>query len=258
MTASEKERLHRLYPVLDQLSAPLLARVEQEARLVKAPAGKELFHDGTSCTFFPLLTEGSIRATKADPEGHEILLYRLSPGEACVITVVALLGETPYPAWGKAETDLILFAVPRDLFEELVLKSHPFRVFVFRFLSQRLAHLMALIDDVAFRRVDQRLASHLLHCPEPIVVTHQRLAESLGTTREVVSRILESFQGSGFLRLGRKRIEILDRGALHQVHQAQRTVRPFPAKKEGGGVSAFPPSPLSHLAGRGRQPRTAK
>ncbi len=258
MTVSEKERLHRLYPVLDQLPPNLLARVEQEARLVKAAAGKELFHDGTPCTFFPLLTDGTIRATKADPEGHEILLYRLSPGEACVITVVALLGETPYPAWGKAETDLTLFAVPRELFEELVLKSHPFRVFVFRFLSQRLAHLMALIDDVAFRRVDQRLASHLLHCPEPITATHQALAQSLGTTREVVSRILEGFQESGVVRLGRKRIEILDREALRRTHKDAGNVRPFPAKKRGDGASAFPPSPLSHLEGRGRQPRSSK
>ena len=223
MQTTDHEKLHRCYPVLDQLPADLLRRVRQEARLVKAPAGQELFYDGSPCTAYPMLIEGTIRATKSGPDGQEILLYHLQPGESCVITVVALLGETPYPARAVVETELSLFAVPRNLFLELVLKSPPFRVFVFQFLSIRMAHLMALIDDVAFRRVDQRLASHLLLHKGPITVTHQTLADSLGTTREVVSRILESFQQSGVLRLGRKRIQILNRNALERVHRAQES-----------------------------------
>ena len=221
MNKTDREKLLRCYPVLGELPPDLLRKVEQEAKLVQAPAGKQLFDEGSPCTHFPLLVDGTIRATKCGPDGHEILLYRLNPGESCVITFVALLGETHYPARGVAETDLTLLGVPRSLFLELILRSAPFRVFVFRFLSERMAHLMALIDDVAFRRVDQRLASHLLLLPEPIAVTHQMLADELGTTREVVSRTLEAFQESGFLRLGRKRIEILDRQALDRVHQAQ-------------------------------------
>jgi CRP/FNR family transcriptional regulator, anaerobic regulatory protein len=220
MNKPGQEKLLRCYPVLQQLPPDLFKRVEQEARLVRAPAGLELFHEGTPCSAFPMLIEGTIRATKSGPDGHEILLYRLDPGETCVITVVALLGETPYPARGQAEIDLTFFAVPRNLFMELVLKAPSFRTFVFEFLSRRMAHLMKLIDDVAFRRVDQRLASHLLLHREPISTTHQMLADTLGTTREVVSRILESFQESGMLRLGRKRIEILNRNALERVHRA--------------------------------------
>lgn len=225
MNKAELEKLHQSYPVLGELPPPLRARVEKETRLVRVSAGTELFQEGSPCIACPLLIEGTIRASKSDPDGHEILLYRLSPGEVCVITTVALLGETPYPARGKAETDLSFYALPRELFQELVLNSRPFRSFVFRFLSIRMAHLMALLDDVAFRRVDQRLASHLLHYDQPISQTHQMLAESLGTTREVVSRILESFQESGMLRLGRKRIEILDRAGLERLHRAQGNQR---------------------------------
>jgi CRP/FNR family transcriptional regulator len=221
MTKAERDKLFRTYPVLKDLSADLMKQVERDATLMHAPAGKRLFNEGSACTHFPLLLEGVIRASKCGPDGHEILLYRLNPGESCVITVVALLGETPYPAVGLAETDLVLFGIPRALFLDLVLKSDPFRLFVFEFLSRRMAHLMALIDDVAFRRVDQRLAQRLLHHPEPLQVTHQMLADELGTTREVVSRTLESFQESGILRLGRKRIEILDRTALDRVHRAE-------------------------------------
>jgi CRP/FNR family transcriptional regulator len=134
---------------------------------------------------------------------------------------VALLGETCYPAVGTAETNLSLFQIPRSLFLEMVLLSPAFRVFVFNSLSQRIAHLMALIDDVAFHRVDQRLAWRLLLHRQPITATHQMLADELGTTREVVSRILEAFQQSGMLRLGRKRIEILDRIALDRIHRLE-------------------------------------
>lgn len=221
MNTTERGRLLRTYPVLRKLPADLLRRVEETAKPIHAPAGRRLFGDGSPCTHYPLLIEGIIRASKSSPDGHEILLYRLNPGESCVITVVALLGETSYPAIGTAETKLFLFGVPRSVFVDLVLKSPPFRVFVFDSLSQRMAHLMALIDDVAFRRVDQRLASRLLHHGQPITATHQMLADELGTTREVVSRTLEAFQESGMLRLGRKRIEILDRNALDRVHRVE-------------------------------------
>jgi CRP/FNR family transcriptional regulator, anaerobic regulatory protein len=219
MNKADGARLRRIYPVLEELPPDLLRKVEATATLIQAPAGRRLFGDGSPCTHYPLLVEGVIRASKISPDGHEILLYRLNPGESCVITVVALLGATDYPAIGTAETRLTVFGVPRAVFMEMVMKSSPFRIFVFDALSQRMAHLMALIDDVAFRRVDQRLASQLLHHPQPITVTHQMLADELGTTREVVSRTLESFQESGMLRLGRKRIEILDRNALDRLHR---------------------------------------
>jgi CRP/FNR family transcriptional regulator len=223
MNRTEREKILRCYPVLEELPTELLRKVEQTAKLVEAPAGRRLFDEGGPCTHYPLLVEGVIRATKCSPDGHEILLYRLNPGESCVITVVALLAGSPYPAIGAAETALALYTVPRGLFLDLILKSPPFRVFVFQFLSERMAHLMTLIDDVAFRRVDQRLASRLLLHSEPLTITHQMLADELGTTREVVSRTLEAFQESGMLRLGRKKIEILNRHALDRVHRAEAT-----------------------------------
>lgn len=221
MDTKDQERLLRIYPVLRELPAVLLKKVEETAQLVQAPAGQQLFADGSPCTDYPLLVEGTVRISKSNPDGQEILLYLLKPGESCVITVVALLGETSFKATGTAETKLSLFGIPRSVFLELVLVSPVFRVFVFNALSQRMAHLMALVDDVAFRRVDQRLASRLLLERQPSTTTHQRLANELGTSREVVSRILETFQQSGMIRLGRKRIEILDRKALARLHRVE-------------------------------------
>lgn len=221
MIKADREKLFSNYPVLSELPAQLLKELELKAVPVRAPAGRQLFAEGTTCTHFPLLIEGVIRAAKRGPDGQEILLYRLNPGESCVITVVALLSGTPYPAMASAETDLTFLGVPRDLFIDLVLKSPPFRTFVFRYLSHRMAHLMALIDDVVFRRLDQRLAANLLLLGEPIRVTHQKLAEELGTTRECVSRTLEALEDRGILRLGRKKIQILDQGALKRLHRAE-------------------------------------
>jgi CRP/FNR family transcriptional regulator len=221
MQKADRDRLLQCYPVLAELPPDLLRKVEESIVPITAAAGKRLFDEGNPCTHYPLLIDGIIRASKLSPDGHEILLYRLNPGESCVITVIALLGETPYPAVGSAETKLALYGVPRSVFVELVLKSGPFRVFVFQALSERMAHLMALIDDVAFRRVDQRLASRLLRHRETVTATHQMLADELGTTREVVSRILEDFQESGMLRLGRGRIQILDRDALDRAHRTE-------------------------------------
>ncbi len=221
MNTTDRARLLRVYPVLQELPPDLLRKVEETAKPVQASAGRRLFRDGDPCTHYPLLVEGIVRASTSSVVGHEILLYGLNPGESCVITVVALLGEAAYPAIATAETRVSLYGVPRSVFLEVVLRSPAFRVFVFNSLSQRLAHLMALISDVAFRRVDQRIARRLLLHPQPITATHQMLADELGTSREVVSRTLEAFQQSGMLRLGRKRIEILDRNALDRVHQAE-------------------------------------
>ena len=221
MNKTALDRIMQSYPVLKDLPPDILKKLQEQATLLRAPAGRPLFEEGSPCTHYPLLIEGTIRAMKCGPDGDEILLYRLQPGESCVITFTALLAESPYPAKASAETDLVLYGVPRSLFLEMILKSAPFRVFVFQFLSARMAHLMALIDDVAFRRLDQRLASRLLRHGKPLTITHQMLADELGTTREVVSRTLESFQESGLLRLGRKRIEVLDRKALERVYAVE-------------------------------------
>jgi CRP/FNR family transcriptional regulator len=214
-----RDRLLHAYPVLRELPPGLLGRVEQAGEPVRVPAGQRVFAEGARCTHYPFLLEGTIRASKFSPEGHQILLYRLDPGESCVITVVALLADAPYPATATAETTLLHYRLPQSVFLELVLESTAFRVFVFKSLSQRLAHLMALVDDLAFRRVDQRLASRLILGRPRIASTHQMLADDLGTSREVVSRILATFQRSGMIRLGRKQIEVVDRKALDRFQR---------------------------------------
>lgn len=218
----DRANLLRIYPVLRELPAALLTKVEETARPIQAAAGQRLFGDGSPCTHYPLVIEGNIRVSKSSPDGREILLYHLDPGESCVITVLSLLGDRSYSAVGQAETRLSLLVVPGSVFLEMVLECPAFRVFVFASISEKMAHLMTLVDDVAFRRIDQRLAARLLLERAPITATHQMLADALGTSREVVSRTLEVFQESGMLKLGRKRIEILDRNALGRLRRTEQ------------------------------------
>lgn len=219
LTADERERLLEAYPVLRTLPDGLRGRIDESVGAQRMPAGHPLFDHGDACTHHPWFVEGSVRVSRRGPDGDEILLYRVKTGGVCALTTVALLGEAPHAATGTVETDALLCTIPRDVFVMLVLGSASFRVSVFSTLSQRMSDLLALVDDVAFRGVAQRLAARLLQHARAVEATHQALADELGTRREVVSRILETFQRSGLIRLGRKRIEILDASALGSLHQ---------------------------------------
>jgi CRP/FNR family transcriptional regulator len=107
MEQIDRERLVRAYPVLRELPSGSWGRVEQTGEAVRMPAGRRLFGEGAACAHFPFLLEGTIRASKLNPEGHQILLYRLESGEACVLTVLALLAEAAYVATATAETTLL-------------------------------------------------------------------------------------------------------------------------------------------------------
>lgn len=217
MDQPDRERLLRSYPALRELPPAGLARIEALAAPRTLAAGHRLFGEDAPASSFPLLLEGMVRVARTSADGREVLLYRLHPGEACLLSAAALLGETAFPAEATAESEVQVLALPRALFSELLLEAPAFRAFVFAGLSRRLAQLMALVDELVFRRVDQRLASRLLLHHQPLAATHQQLADDLGTSREVVSRILESFQASGIIKLGRKRIELLDREALEEL-----------------------------------------
>lgn len=145
------------------------------------------------------------------------MLYRVQPGDSCILTVSCLLGRAHYPAAGVVEEDLAAYNISRDLFNYLLEESTLFREFVFRFFAERVATLMELIEEVGFRPLDQRLAATLIGRGTIVRVTHQTLADEVGSVREVVSRILKNFERRSILRLERGQIHILDEAALRQI-----------------------------------------
>ena len=205
-----RSKLCERFPVFRQLSAPRVERLLVEAPLLQVPAGTVLFDASQPCRGFPLLLEGGVRVAKFAPNGREILLYRVDPGQGCILSGGCLLGHSDYTARGIAEQDVTLLSMPPAVFDELMLEFEPFRRFVFGMYGERLAEVMELVEEVAFRRLDERLAQLLVHRGPVLDATHQKLADELGSVREIVSRLLRSFEERGWVKLERERITVLD------------------------------------------------
>ncbi len=208
--------LTELYPVLQELPAVLRSRLTDAVQPMTVPAGTVLFDELQPCQGFPFVLNGSIRVVKLAANGRELPLYKVLPGESCIITSSCLLGHAAYNARGITESETSLVLLPRALFDEL-LGTNAFRDFVFHLFSERIAELMQLIEEVAFRKLDQRLANLLLGKGRQLHTTHQQLADELGSVREMVSRLLKGFADQGLVRLGREQIEILDPARLRKI-----------------------------------------
>jgi CRP/FNR family transcriptional regulator len=218
-TLELKSRLLQLFPVFLQLPDAAVDEIVRTAAPRQAPAGTILFEAASPCTGFPMLLEGSVRVVKTAPNGREVQLYRVTPGESCLLSSSCLLGGSAYSATGIAETAVILLALPPALFHRLLAEHKPFRDYVFGLFSERLADLMALVEAVTFHKLDQRLAALLLGKGELVRATHQSLADELGSVREMVSRLLSNFQDRGWVALGREQIRIADAAALRRLAQ---------------------------------------
>ena len=213
MNATE---LLSLYPVLDALPADLREKALAQAQAITVPAGTVLFDERQPCQGFPFILNGGIRVLKSAANGRDLPLYRVLPGESCIITSSCLLGHADYNARGVTEGPTTLVLLPRAVFDEL-LSQPAFRDFIFQLFAERMADLMQLIEEVAFRKLDQRLAGLLLGKGKVLHATHQQLADELGSVREMVSRLLKGFAEQGLVRLGREQVEILDAAGLRKI-----------------------------------------
>ena len=202
------------FPVLAGLPPQALHELVAASALREVPAGTVLFEPGARCEGFPLVLEGSVRVVTVSEGGREIVLYRVGPGEGCVLSGGCLLGQDDYRARGVADDAVRLLAIPPALFESLLLRHPPFRRFVFDMYGARLAEVMELIEEVAFRKLDTRLARLLVRRGPVLDATHQALADELGSVRVFVSRLLRSFEVRGWVRLERERVTVLAPQAL--------------------------------------------
>lgn len=169
------------------------------------------------------LYDGTIRVSQTSGNGRDIVLYRVDAGESCVLTTACMLAEETYNAEGIAETAIKIVVLPKLSFERLVAEEPAFRAFVFAAYSRRLIDLLRVVDDVAFGRIDVRLAERLLTLAggdREIAATHQQIASELGTAREVVSRVLHDFQKRELIAQSRGQIALIDKPALRAIAQS--------------------------------------
>lgn len=216
LTGDTRERLLQHYPMLRELPAAELDSLLAAASVMQLPAGAVVFDENQPCQGFPLLLSGNVRVVKSSSNGRELQLYRVGPGESCILTSSCLLGHEPYHARGLVEREVRMVVLPPAAFKRLISSHESFRDYIFGLFSERLTDLMQLVSAVAFQKLDQRLAALLVAKSSPINTTHQALADELGSVREIVSRLLKNFAEQGWIRLGREQIEVINAPALQK------------------------------------------
>lgn len=205
--------LSRLEPAVRDL-------LRRKSSTLSFAAGTIIFGPGKSPENLLLLLEGRVRVQQVSEAGREIVLYRVEAGQSCVLTTAWMLAYDDNSAAGIAETDVRAAAIPRAVFDELVAQSPTFRNFVFTAYSKRITDLFQVIEDIAFQRVDIRLAQKLRDLARgtgQVRATHQQLAAELGTAREVISRQLGEFQRRGWIGQARGVIDLTDIAGIEKL-----------------------------------------
>ena len=208
------------FPGLSRLDASTKRLLMTRSTIVTVPKDTTLFGPGNSPENMLFLLDGTVRVQQVSDTGHEIVLYRIEAGQSCVLTTACLLTYDAYSAEGITETAVEAAAIPRGVFDDLVAGSKPFRDFVFAAFSKRITDLFLMIDEVAFQRLDVRLADKLIklsHDTDTVATTHQKLSVELGTAREVISRQLQEFQRRGWIAQARGSVSLLDRVQLEKL-----------------------------------------
>lgn len=206
-------QLAGILPILRQAEPQMVREFQQAAYYARIPSGRDVFAQGDQVDAIALLLSGVIRVYKIGETGREITLYRVGTGESCILTANAILSNQAFSAIATVEQDAETIMIPADTFRDWVGRYDLWRDFVFNLLSQRLSSIMEIVDEVAFGRMDIRVATLLLErCQKknPLTITHQEIAAELGSSREVISRILENLAGQQLIQMGRGTIKVLD------------------------------------------------
>jgi CRP/FNR family transcriptional regulator len=218
--AISADALRKRFPALALAAPATLERIVSHGMRRTVAAGTTIFDAHTPCRGFPFVLAGTIKVLQRYPNGREMPLYRVKPGESCLLSGSCLLGGSDYAATGIAESDAELLIVGPDDFRALIAADEAFRNHVFSLFGERLSTLLSLVEAIAYQKLDQRLASLLLAKGDVVHATHQALADELGSVREIVSRLLRAFEDKGWVDVARERILITDRAALTAVANA--------------------------------------
>ncbi len=223
MNADASSALVAAYPLLAELSPPLRDAVTAQAAGHEFRDGAAIFGDGQRCGGLPLVLQGAVKVFKRSEHGREIVLYRVGRGETCILTSSCLLGGTDYTAEGVAEGALRVALLPPELFHRMIAESPPFRHFLFSMLSTRLSDLMERVERLAFHRIDRRIAGFLVERSgagfSSVAMTHQQIADEIGSVREMATRALGQMAEHGLVELSRAGVRIVDADGLRMLAQ---------------------------------------
>jgi len=223
--ARQVNRVLEAFPFFAALPAPAREALLSNAVTKKLDSRQVLVRDGAECAYLPFVLEGTLRLYKTSPAGRAITLYRIHRGESCILSATCILNAGSFPAVAEAEGQTEVLLVPSRLITEYVDDNPDWRRFLFGLYAKRLDEVLALVDEVAFRHMDTRLAGWLLKqsagSPGTVGATHGQIADELGTSREVISRILSDFEADGMIETSRGRIR------LSRPDQLRRRSEPY-------------------------------
>jgi CRP/FNR family transcriptional regulator len=200
--------------------------IENSARKVILPQNKLLFLEGDACNEVGFVGIGSIRVSKIGETGREITLYHVNPGEGCVLNISCAFADLGYPAMATVEEETEMVTFPSTLFQEWMAKIEV-RGFVFELFSRRLTQVITLIEEILFRKMDQRLAEFLIKTfdnqgkPKRVIqMTQEQIASEMGTAREVINRLLKEFERVEAIESSRGRILLRNESILKEYFQS--------------------------------------
>jgi len=207
----------QIFPFFIQAPPEVKKEFEAAAQYKKIPAGTTVFWEGDRCQSLALLISGQVRVYKSGESGREITLYRFSRGEGCILTLSCIMSDTVFPAIAQVVEDTEAFIIPSAVVRDWINRHAIWRNFVCSLLAQRLAEVIATVEEIAFKRMDMRIAEFLTDKSKlvnPVKITHQEIASELGSAREVISRILKDFEEEKIISLSRGVIQIENQQAL--------------------------------------------
>lgn len=220
ISENDFEQISREMPFLNRAPEQVKNEFISYGYSVDIPAGRDVFVVRDRANAIALLIKGVVRVYIIGETGREITLYRFGSGESCVLTANAILNEQEFPAIALVEEKTKAVMIPEEKFREWIRLYDVWREYLFNLFSLRLYSMITIINEVVFQRMDQRIATYLYKQGSnnnPVTATHQEIAYELGSSREVISRLIESFQDNGYITARRGEVEILDFTALRQL-----------------------------------------
>lgn len=210
----EAQRQHFLnaFPYFEECSSEQLNELLAASVVRTAARGTLVGTEGEHCSELFFVLSGGKRIFKRGDSGREVTLNEIGPGEICVFNALSILSHAALPASAESLSELTMLATPADAVVGLMHTNETMRMFVLDRIGASMASAMSLVGDIVFKSVDDRLKVYLLGHAEAgtVKATHRKIASALGSSREVVSRLLEDFERRSWVRLARNRIEIVD------------------------------------------------
>jgi len=207
-------------PFLQKAQPAFWKNFSQSVQIQKIPAGTTVFWEGDACHSLAILLSGQVRIFKVGESGREITLYRFGQGEGCILTASCIMQGGSFPAIAQVEQDAEAVLIPANTLKDWMNRFEVWREYVLGLLAQRLGHVIATVEEIAFKRMDLRLAVFLVEWMQEkqqvLQLTYQDIAVELGTAREVVSRLLKDFEMEGLIALSRGRIDLVDLSKLQR------------------------------------------